>query len=209
MIVPIGEWVLRVACFQNRVWQAAGLPATRVAVNLSARQFEQPDLVDRISQILQETGLDATHLELEITETAAMRDVDFTTTILQRLQEMGIRIAIDDFGTGYSSLTYLKKFPLNALKIDQSFVQDLTKDTDDIAIIKAIITLARGLNLNVVAEGVETQEQQEQLRSLNCHEMQGYWLSPPLDAQVATQFLCKHHVHKTRHCKKSVKGYLF
>lgn len=208
-IVPIGEWVLRVACFQNRVWQSAGLPATRVAVNLSARQFEQPDLVDRISQILQETGLDATHLELEITETAAMRDVDFTTTILQRLQEMGIRIAIDDFGTGYSSLTYLKKFPLNALKIDQSFVRDLTKDTDDMAIIKAIITLARGLNLNVVAEGVETEEQQEQLRSLNCHEMQGYWLSPPLDAQVATQFLCKHHVQQTHYCKQSVNGYLF
>jgi len=209
MIMPIGEWVLRAACFQNRIWQAAGLPATRIAVNLSARQFEQPDLVDRISQILQETGLEANYLELEITETAAMRDVDFTTTILQRLQGMGIRIAIDDFGTGYSSLTYLKKFPLDALKIDQSFVRDLTNDADDRAIIKAIITLARGLHLNVVAEGVETQEQQEQLRSLNCHEMQGYWLSPPLDAQVATQFLCKHHVQKNHHHKKPVKGYLF
>lgn len=206
MIMPIGEWVLRTACWQNRVWQAAGLPSTRVAVNLSARQFEQPDLVDRVSQILQDTGLDPTYLELEITETAAMRDVDFTTTILRRLQEMGIRIAIDDFGTGYSSLTYLKKFPLNALKIDQSFVRDLTKDTDDIAIIKAIITLARGLDLSVVAEGVETQEQQEKLRSLNCHEMQGYWLSPPLDAQVATQFLCKRHVQALQHYKTSLQG---
>ena len=205
LIVPLGEWALRAACFQNRVWQAAGLAATRVAVNLSARQFEQPDLVDRVAQILQETGLDPTYLELEITETAAMRDVDFTTAILRRLQDMGIRIAIDDFGTGYSSLTYLKKFPLNALKIDQSFVRDLTKDADDMAIIKAIITLAKGLNLNVVAEGVETQEQQEKLRSLGCYEMQGYWLSPPLDAQVATQFLCKHHGKETHYCNQPVK----
>lgn len=203
MIVPIGEWVLRVACFQNRVWQSAGLTATRVAVNLSARQFEQPDLVDRITQILQETGLDPTYLELEITETAAMRDVDFTTAVLRRLREMGIRISIDDFGTGYSSLTYLKNFPLNALKIDQSFVRDLTRESADMAIIKAIITLARGLDLSVVAEGVETQEQQEKLRSLNCYEMQGYWLSPPLDAQMATQFLSKRHIQGTLYCENS------
>lgn len=189
MIVPIGEWVLRVACFQSQIWQAAGLPPMRVAVNLSARQFEQPALVDRITQVLQETGLDPTYLELEITETAAMRDVDFTTAMLQRLQNMGIRIAIDDFGTGYSSLTYLKKFPLNSLKIDQSFVQDLIRDSEDTAIIKAIITLAKGLNLSVVAEGVETQEQHEKLHSLGCHEMQGYWLSVPLEARTATQFI--------------------
>jgi diguanylate cyclase (GGDEF)-like protein/PAS domain S-box-containing protein len=189
LIVTIGEWVLRTACAQNTVWQAIGLPPVRVAVNLSARQFEQPNLVDRVAQILQETHLDPSYLELEITETAAMQDAEFTTHILHRLQAMGIRIAMDDFGTGYSSLTYLKKFPLDTLKIDQSFVRDLTKDADDMAIISAIITLAQGLDLTVVAEGVETQAQLETLRSLNCFEMQGYWFSPALDATAATEFL--------------------
>ena len=195
MIVPIGEWVLRVACAQNVLWQTSGLPPIRIAVNLSARQFEQPNLVERIAQILQKTGLDPQFLELEITETAAMRDIDFTTKILRKLQTMGIRIALDDFGTGYSSLSYLKKFPLHTLKIDQSFVHDIAHDREDVAIITAMITLARGLNLSVVAEGVETQIQVERLQSLGCTEMQGYRFSRPVDVSTATELLRTYSPH--------------
>lgn len=192
LIVPIGEWVLRTACAQNKRWQEAGLGPVRVAVNLSARQFQQPDLAETIALILQTEGLSAHCLELEITETAAMRDLNFTTGLLCELRAMGVRIAMDDFGTGYSSLSYLKKFPLHALKIDRTFVQDLMENPDDAAIIKAIIALGQGLNLSVVAEGVETAEQVERLRSLHCHEMQGYFLSPPLNAEAATEFLRQH-----------------
>ncbi len=173
----------------------SGLPPIRIAVNLSARQFEQPNLVERIAQILQKTGLDPQFLELEITETAAMRDIDFTTKILRKLQTMGIRIALDDFGTGYSSLSYLKKFPLHTLKIDQSFVHDIAHDREDVAIITAMITLARGLNLSVVAEGVETQIQVERLQSLGCTEMQGYRFSRPVDVSTATELLRTYSTH--------------
>lgn len=189
LIVPIGEWVLQKACAQNKAWQLAGLPPVRVAVNLSARQFQQPNLLEQVAQILQETGLDPRYLELEITETAAMQDVDFAIEVLRQLKDMGVRIALDDFGTGYSSLNYLRKFPLHALKIDQSFVHNLTDSAADLAIITAIVTLGHGLQLNVVAEGVETLEQVERLRSLHCEEMQGYWFSRPLTAEEATQFL--------------------
>ncbi|HEY9646813.1 MAG TPA: EAL domain-containing protein, partial [Chroococcidiopsis sp.] len=193
LIIPIGEWVLRVACTQTKVWQAFGLPPLRVAVNLSARQFQQPDLVERIAQILHDTGVEPALLELEVTETAAMRDVNFTIQVLHELRAMGVRIAMDDFGTGYSSLSYLKKFPLHTLKIDRSFVQDLADNPSDTAIVSAVITLGQGLNLSVVAEGVETQAQLEQLRSLNCVEMQGYWFSKPVDAQRTMQFLQQHY----------------
>jgi len=189
LIVPIGAWVLRTACLQIKAWQQAGCAPLRVAVNLSARQFQQPNLAEQIGQILAETGVSATCLELEITETAAMRDVEFTTTLLHHLRLMGVRIVLDDFGTGYSSLGYLKKFPLHALKIDQSFVQDLADSSDDVAIITAIIALGRGLNLSVVAEGVETSYQLAKLRSLHCEEIQGYLFSRPLDVSTATQFL--------------------
>lgn len=189
LIVPIGAWVLRTACMQIKAWQQAGCAPLRVAVNLSARQFQQPNLAEQIGQILAETGVSATCLELEITETAAMRDVEFTTTLLHDLRLMGVRIVLDDFGTGYSSLGYLKKFPLHALKIDQSFVQDLADSSDDVAIITAIIALGRGLNLSVVAEGVETSYQLAKLRSLHCEEIQGYLFSRPLDVSRATQFL--------------------
>ncbi len=189
LILPIGAWVLRVACFQHKRWQSFGIAPLRMAVNLSARQFQQPDLVQQIRDILQETQLQAQFLELEITETAAMRDVDFTQKMLHDLRRMGVRISMDDFGTGYSSLSYLKKFPLQTLKIDRSFVQDLTRDTADVAIITSIIALGRGLNLTVVAEGVETSEQLEALRSLDCEEMQGYLFSKPMTTEQATQFL--------------------
>jgi diguanylate cyclase (GGDEF)-like protein/PAS domain S-box-containing protein len=189
LIIPIGEWVLRVACTQTRVWQAMGATDLRIAVNLSARQFQQPDLVKRIASILAETHLPPICLELEITETAVMQDVSSTCMVLQELQDMGVRIAMDDFGTGYSSLNYLKQFPLHALKIDRSFVRDLTEHPEDQAIVSTIITLGQGLNLSVVAEGVETQAQVDLLRSLNCTEMQGYWFSKPLGAQAATRLL--------------------
>jgi diguanylate cyclase (GGDEF)-like protein/PAS domain S-box-containing protein len=180
LIIPIGEWALRVACAQQKRWQSQGLAPRRVAVNLSACQFQQPNLVERISVILQETELDANCLELEITETAAMQDVDLTSTVLQELW---------DFGTGHSSLNYLKKFPLHGLKIDRSFVRDLAKSRHDAAIVTAVLTLGHGLDLTVIAEGVETQEQCDMLRSLNCREMQGYWFSRPLDSQNASTFL--------------------
>lgn len=189
LIVSIGEWVLREACAQNQLWHQAGFTGLRVAVNLSARQFQQPNLADTIGRILTETGLEARSLELEITETTIMQDVEFTNTMLGNLQEMGINISMDDFGTGYSSLSNLKKFPLRALKIDRSFVLELAVDPRDTAILSAAIALGHGLNLRVVAEGVETPEQLEKLRHLHCDEMQGYLCSPPLPAAETLAFL--------------------
>ncbi|NJO66861.1 MAG: EAL domain-containing protein [Leptolyngbyaceae cyanobacterium RM1_405_57] len=192
LIIPIGEWVLQAACTQCRIWQAMNLPPVRVAVNLSVRQFQQPQLVERIMQVLQTTGLNPALLELEITETAAMQNIDLSIDTLHELRAKGVRISMDDFGTGYSSLSHLKKFPLDTLKIDSSFVQDLTDNSDDVAIITAIVALGKGLKLAVVAEGVETESQMKCLRSLHCQEMQGYWLSPPLAVQTATRFLQTH-----------------
>ncbi len=197
LIVPIGEWVLRTACTQNQIWQKVGLPALRMAVNLSARQFQQPNLTEMIAQILQQTGLKPEFLELEITETVAMENAETTTEILSKLHQMGVKISIDDFGTGYSSLGYLKKFPLHTLKIDRSFVQDLTDGDSasdraglrDAAIVMAIMALGNILNLRVIAEGVQTEEQLNCLRSLACQDMQGYLFSRPIPAEEATQLL--------------------
>jgi diguanylate cyclase (GGDEF)-like protein len=192
LIVPIGEWVLKTACAQNKAWQDAGLPPLRVAVNLSARQFQQPFLLNVVSQTLQQTGLAPKFLELEITETIAMQDVDLTRTILTKLYQMGINLSIDDFGTGYSSLGYLKQFPLHSLKIDKSFVRDVATDPQNAGIINAIMTLGRGFNLRVIAEGVETEAEKDWLRSFQCEEMQGYLSSPPLPAPEATKLLQNH-----------------
>lgn len=189
LIVPIGEWALRTACAQNYRWQVAGLPPVRVAVNLSARQLRQPNLVKMVARILQETGLASRYLELEITETTVMKNVELTKNILCELHQMGVSMAMDDFGTGYSSLGSLKKFPFNTLKIDQSFVRDLTTDPNDKAIVAAIIAMGRVLNLKLVAEGVETKVQEHSLLSLDCEEMQGYLFSPPLSAEEATMLL--------------------
>lgn len=189
LIVPIGEWVLQAACAQNCRWQAAGLPPIRVAVNLSARQLRQPNLVDMIARALQDTGLPPRYLELEITETTVMKNVELTKAILHALNQMGVSMAMDDFGTGYSSLGYLKNFPFNTLKIDQSFVRDLTTDPNDKAIVAAIIAMGRVLNLKLVAEGVETKVQEHTLLSLDCEEMQGFLFSPPLSAEEATLLL--------------------
>ena len=189
LIVPIGEWVLRTACQQAKNWQNAGLPAIRIGVNLSARQFQEPNLVETIAQILAQTGLRPEFLELEITETIAMRDVQLAKEVLGRLKEMGVQLSMDDFGTGYSSLNYLKTFPLHTLKLDRAFVRELTVDQHDLAIATAVITLGRGLELRVVAEGVETLEQLEVLRDLHCQEMQGYLFSPPLPVEKVTKLL--------------------
>ncbi|MBD1805142.1 EAL domain-containing protein [Microcoleus sp. FACHB-SPT15] len=186
LINAIGEWVLWTACAQNRTWQSLGLPPIRMAVNLSALQFQQKNLVNIIAQVLESTKLEARYLELEITESIAMHDIPVTISVLRTLQSMGIQIAIDDFGTGYSSLSSLKHFPLDKLKIDQSFVRELVTDSFDAAIVKALIALGHGLKLEVIAEGVETQEQLTFLRSVKCDGMQGYLLSRPLSAENAT-----------------------
>jgi EAL domain-containing protein (putative c-di-GMP-specific phosphodiesterase class I) len=182
LIIPIGAWVLRQACAQTVAWQRAGLGQLRVAVNLSPRQFTQKGLVESIAAILAETGLEARFLELEVTESMVMSDVEHAITILRDLKRLGLQIAVDDFGTGYSSLSYLRRFPIDVLKIDQSFVNDITHEEDDAAIVRAIISLGHGLRLNVIAEGVETSEQLDFLRGHGCNQVQGYLFSRPVPA---------------------------
>jgi diguanylate cyclase (GGDEF)-like protein/PAS domain S-box-containing protein len=189
LIVPIGEWTLRTACAQAKRWQEEGLPPLRMSVNLSARQFEQPDLLDTVARTLRETELDPTFLEFEITEGAVMKNAERAIDIMHRLREMQIQIAIDDFGSGYSSLSYLKRFPIDRLKIDQSFVREATTDSTDAAIIMAIITLAQNLRMKVIAEGVETEEQLRLLRILKCDEIQGYLFSRPLPPDALIKLL--------------------
>ncbi len=180
LITALGEWCLKTACRQLKTWEGQGLGLRRVAVNLSSRQFQSRRLLDLLRNTLDETGLAAEFLELEITESAVMENPEQAVVLLRDIRRLGITIAIDDFGTGYSSLAYLKKFPVNSIKIDQSFIADLAKDSDDAAIVESIIQLARSLGLDVVAEGVETLEQLEFLRGRNCHEAQGYYFSKPL-----------------------------
>lgn len=198
LIVAIGEWVLETACTQTKAWQDAFQPDLRIAVNFSARQFQQFNLLEMVAKCLDKTGLEPKYLELEITETTAMQDVDYTTKVLKNLQNMGVQIALDDFGTGYCSLNYLKKFPLNILKIDKSFVSEMTTDPCERAIANAVATLGRDLNLSVVAEGVETQEQLECLRSLHCQEIQGHYFSPALSVNDASKLLVNSWLKKAK-----------
>lgn len=191
LIVPIDQWVLQTACAQNRAWQLAGFTPIRVSVNLSARQFEQPNLVKVVSQILEETGLKASYLELEVTESFLMADIERSVKTLKQLRELGIWLALDDFGTGYSSLNYLKRFPVNMLKIDQSFVKDVMSNPDSAAVTNAIIALAKSLRLNITAEGVETQEQLDYLKMQGCHEGQGFYFSCPVPADIIAPMLQK------------------
>jgi len=182
LIVPFGDWVVREACMQNRAWQRRGLPQMPVAVNISAAQFRQRDFVQGVADALAETGLAARYLELELTETVVMHEPEEAASMLRELHAMGISISIDDFGTGYSSLAYLKRFPIRKLKIDQSFVRDIPADADDVAIVRAIVAMAHGLRLRVVAEGVEREDQLDLLRTLGADEYQGYLYSRPLAA---------------------------
>jgi diguanylate cyclase (GGDEF)-like protein len=182
LIVAIGEWVLHEACRQNKAWQDAGLPPMAVCVNVSARQFRQRDWVARVAETLRETGLEAKYLELELTESLIMQDVEQAIETMRELQLLGVQLSIDDFGTGYSSLAALKRFPVARLKIDKSFIDDIPTDENDKAVAGAVISLGQKLNLRVIAEGVETDEQVAFLRDNNCDEMQGYRLSKPLPA---------------------------
>jgi diguanylate cyclase (GGDEF)-like protein len=189
LILPIGAWVLREACEQARAWMDAGLPATSVAVNVSAMEFRNENFLDGLVAILSETGLDPRSLELELTESVLMKHAAATATILRTLRESGIRVAVDDFGTGYSSLSYLQKFPVDAVKIDQSFVRQISTAGDDTTIVKAVIGMARGLKLRVIAEGVETPEELAFLRAYRCEEAQGYYFSRPVPAQQFAMLL--------------------
>ena len=180
LIIAIGDWLMRVACHQTRAWQNQGLTPMRLAVNLSARQFQQQAFIPSLLEILKETKLEPTWLEVELTEGSIMKEPEEAIEKLRELRMMGIKVAIDDFGTGYSSLSYLKRFPIDTLKIDKSFVKDVCTDPDDAAIVRAIVTLGHALDLQVVAEGVETQEQLDYLIMLGCDVLQGYLLSKPL-----------------------------
>lgn len=191
LIVPIGDWVLQTACAQNKAWQVAGLPPISVSVNLSARQFAQEGLVSSVARTLDRMGLAPHHLELELTESIVMNSAELYVNKLQQLQDLGVQLSIDDFGTGYSSLSYLKRFPLDHLKIDQSFVRDIANDDDDAAITSTVISLGHSLNLKVIAEGVETEEQVAFLRDHHCDEMQGYYFSRPLPAAEFASLLLK------------------
>ena len=189
LIIPIGEWVLRTACRQAKAWQDEGVGFERISVNVSVRQFSQVEFPNTISRVLQETNLDASALELEMTESILMNNADHAVETLKKLKEIGVHLAIDDFGTGYSSLSYLKQFPIDRLKIDQSFIKAITTDADDQAIASAVISMAESMKLQVTAEGVETLAQMQFLMKEKCNEAQGYHFSHPMTAEDADLFL--------------------
>lgn len=198
LIIPLGEWVLHTACAQAKAWEHEGLGSYRMAVNLSSRQFQQLDLIQQVRNALQHCHMDPTLLELEITESIVMKNPEEVASLLAAIRRLGVHISIDDFGTGYSSLAYLKKFPINALKIDRSFVNDLPDDNDDVAIVESIIGMTRSLGIEVVAEGVETPEQVEFLQSRGCKEVQGYYFSKPLPPKEMSELLRKSTGHSSK-----------
>jgi diguanylate cyclase (GGDEF)-like protein len=204
LIVPIGEWVLATACARANAWQGRGLPRLSVAVNLSARQFGDSTLLAKLTQIIHASGLDPAQLELEITESVVMANGECAVAVLEKLKSIGVQIAIDDFGTGYSSLAYLKRFPIDTLKVDRSFIRDIPADSGDMKITRAIIAMAHGLRLKVVAEGVETAEQLEFLRSLSCDAVQGYFLHRPLREDEVANVLKLNRVA----CATSLQGHV-
>ncbi|HTN42405.1 MAG TPA: EAL domain-containing protein [Nitrospiria bacterium] len=190
LIIPIGEWVLRTACAQAVVWRSGGFKDLRISVNLSPRQFRQKNLIETVGRVLKETGIEPRCVELELTE-SIMQNAETSVKALRRLKAMGLEISIDDFGMGYSSLSYLKRFPINTLKIDQAFIHHLTDDPDDPLIVTAIITLAHNLRLKAIAEGVETADQLKLLRLLRCDLIQGYYFSQPLPADEMSGLLAE------------------
>jgi diguanylate cyclase (GGDEF)-like protein len=206
LVVPLGEWILREVCLQNRQWRDRGLPMLPIAVNLSVRQFLQPNLLEVVERTLKQAGIPPRYLEVEITESLAMNDIEVTRAILKRFYQINVGITIDDFGTGYSCLSSLKHFPVNALKIDRSFIKDIADNREDQAIVQGIVTLGRGLNLRTIAEGVETIAQLEILRSLHCTEVQGYLFSRPMSAEDMTQLLAQTSGELVLPPKEQVRG---
>ena len=192
LILPVGAWVIRAACADLAAWDRLGLAPLHMAVNLSARQFRHQFLATLVEDTLRENDIDPERLEFELTETLLMEDTDINRGTLGQFARIGVRVAIDDFGTGHSSLSYLKRFNIDTLKIDRSFVSDLPGNTDDAAIATAIIALGHSMQMKVVAEGVETQAQADFLRQLNCDSMQGYLLSRPLPADQLLPWLQAH-----------------
>ena len=191
LIVQIGRWVMREACRQARAWQDAGLPALSIAVNVSAMEFRDSGFVEHVRTILSDTGLEARYLELELTEGVLMEDAESAASVLRELKKMGVQLAVDDFGTGYSSLSYLRQFPIDVLKIDRSFVQQISADPEDSTIVSAIINMGKSLKHLVVAEGIETQQQRAYLQTQHCAEGQGYLFSRPMAAAQFAQLLQK------------------
>lgn len=196
LIVKLGNWILKMACAQTKMWTEAGMSPLRIAVNLSAIQFKQKDLIEIIKNAIEETNIDPSLIELEITEGVMMSDIDETVKKIQELVDMGFQIAIDDFGTGYSSLSYLRRLPIHKLKIDQSFVKDLHNSEDSKDIIRCIIGMAKGLRLDVIAEGIEDDEQLQFLNQLGCDEGQGYYFSKPVSASEFEKIYAKHNQEK-------------
>jgi EAL domain-containing protein (putative c-di-GMP-specific phosphodiesterase class I) len=182
LIVPIGDWALDTACRQNKAWQDAGFAPISVCVNVSARQFKEKNWVSRVASILRESGMDPKYLELEVTESLIMQDIEQAIATMKELQSLGVQLAIDDFGTGYSSLAALKRFPVGRLKIDKSFIDEIPHDENDKAVARAVISLGQSLSLKVIAEGVETDAQVAFLCQNNCEEIQGYHFSRPVTA---------------------------
>jgi EAL domain-containing protein (putative c-di-GMP-specific phosphodiesterase class I) len=191
LIMQLGEWVLRESCIQNVKWQALGIIDLRVAVNLSGYQLQHTALLATIRKVLDETGMSPDHLELEITESVIMQNADFAVSILNAISDLGIHISIDDFGTGYSSLAHLKRFSVNSLKIDKSFIREVDSSSKDAAIATAIIAMGNSLNLNVIAEGVETQSQLDFLKFNNCDQVQGYLFCRPMPPDELIELLLK------------------
>jgi diguanylate cyclase (GGDEF)-like protein len=202
LIIPIGYWTLRRVCERARKWQEQGFNMP-IAVNLSASQFHEPELVQQLAAVLSATGVSSQTLELEITESMVMRDPDRAAGVMEGLSAMGVRISIDDFGTGHSSLGYLKRFPIDRLKVDRSFVRDLPHNGDDVAITRAVIAMAHSLKMTVVAEGVEHQQQFDLLRAEGCDEFQGYFCRPPLTEEDLLRFL---YEERARHSRLSLRA---
>ena len=189
LILPIGRWVLREACNQAQAWLQSGLPPTTIAINASAPEFHAKDFLENIRATLEDTRLEPRYLELELTESVLMRDAEASDSVLHALADLGVKLAVDDFGTGYSSLSYLRKFPIDTLKIDQLFVNQMTRNPDDAAIVSAVIGMAKSLRLRVIAEGVETPEQVAFLRARQCDEGQGYHFGHPMAAEALAALL--------------------
>jgi EAL domain-containing protein (putative c-di-GMP-specific phosphodiesterase class I) len=198
LVIPIGEWALAEVCRQARAWLGSGLAAVPVAVNLASTHLRERNLPDLVARVLQQHALPSEYLEIEVTESILMADPELSYSTAKRLNELGVHLSIDDFGTGYSSLSYLKRLPIAALKIDQSFVRDLASDPDDAAIITAIIAMAHTLKLKVIAEGVETEAQRVFLKAHGCDEFQGYLMSRPVDADEFARLLERQRLHQAQ-----------